>query len=66
MTNLMEQKKEMDWYDQEKVNEMGFDDLEWIDACNILDDPDISDEIKKKTLDKYVSFLFKCMGVEGY
>ena len=66
MTNLMEQKKEMDWYNQEKVDEMGFDDSEWIEACKILDDPDISDEVKEKTLDEYISFLFKCMGIEGY
>lgn len=56
----------MNWYNQEKVDEMNFDDSERIEACKILDDPNISDEVKEKTSDEHISFLFKCMGVEGY
>ena len=66
MTNLLEQKKKMNWYDQNKVNEMGFDDSEWKNVCRILDDPKSSQTVKDQALDDYISLLFHEAGVKGY
>ncbi|MBR5504018.1 MAG: hypothetical protein IKV87_06220 [Methanobrevibacter sp.] len=54
------------WFDQEKVDAMGFDDSEWNKTIKILDDPNISDEEKRICLDNYKKYLFKKMGVKGY
>ena len=37
MTDLLQQKRRMNWYNQEKVNNMSFGDSEWPEACKILD-----------------------------
>lgn len=66
MTNLLEQKKKMNWYDQEKVNEIGFDESDWNETCKILDDPSIDQDTKDKALEDYISLLFHESGVEGY
>ena len=65
MSNL-EEKRKRDWYDQEKVNNMSFDDSEWRETCKILDDPNIDQTTKDKALDDYINLLFHQMGVKGY
>ena len=56
----------MDWYNQEKVNNMSFDDSEWRETCKILDDPNIDQATKDKAFDDYINLLFHQMGVKGY
>ena len=65
MTNL-EEKRKMDQYDHDKVNNMSFDDCEWKETCKILDDPNIDQTTKDKALDDYISLLFHEAGVKGY
>ena len=64
MTDLLQQKRRMNWYNQEKVNNMSFGDSEWPEACKILDDLDIPKEVKEETLDDYIAQLFNHAGVE--
>ncbi len=66
MTNLLEQKKKMAWYNQDKVNQMSFDESDWNETCKILDDPNVDQVTKDKALDDYVNLLFHKMGVKGY
>ena len=65
MTDLLQQKRRMNWYNQEKVNNMSFGDSEWPEVCKILDDPDIPKEVKEKTLDDYIAQLFNRAGVQN-
>ena len=53
----------MTWYDQKKVNEMGFDSPEWFKTCKVLDDPNVSQEDKDKAWEKYKRNLFESMGI---
>ena len=64
--NLREQKKKLDWLDHDKVDEMSFDCSEWSETSKILDDPDVSQEVKQKAWEDYKVSLFKRMGVKGY
>ncbi|WP_406533439.1 hypothetical protein [Methanobrevibacter sp.] len=52
------------WYDQKKVNKMGFDDSEWFKTEKLLDNPNISDDEKKKIFNNYKKHLYKQMGVK--
>ena len=65
MSNL-EDKRKMNWYDHDKVNNMSFDDCEWRETCKILDDPNIDQATKDKASDDYIKSLFHQMGVKGY
>ena len=53
----------MTWYDQKKINEMGFDSHEWFKTCKVLDDPNVSQEDKDKAWEKYKRNLFESMGI---
>lgn len=52
------------WYDQKKVDAMGFDETEWSKTTELLDDPDISDDEKELILERYTTSLLKEMGVK--
>ena len=52
------------WYDQKKVNSMGFDDSEWNKTIQLLDDPKISDAEKELIFESYKKYLYKKMGVK--
>lgn len=62
--NLREQKRKLDWLDQDKVDEMGFDSPEWFETVKILDDPNISQDVKEKVWEDYKVNLFKRIGVK--
>lgn len=66
MKNLREEKKKLDWLDHDKVDEMSFDSPEWFETCKILDDPNVSQEIKQEAWEKYLKNLSKRMGIKGY
>ena len=52
------------WYDQKKVDAMGFDESEWNETVKFLDDPNISDDEKEVILENYINSLLKEMGAE--
>ena len=52
------------WYDQKKVDAMGFDESEWNKTVKLLDDPNISDVDKDVILDNYINSLLRKMGVK--
>lgn len=56
----------MDWYDQDKVDAMGFDESDWDETVKILDDPNIDQVTKDAALEEYIHLIFHKMGVEGY
>ena len=66
MKNLREEKKKLDWLDHDKVDEMSFDSPEWFETCKILDDPNVSQEIKQEAWEKYLKNLSKRMCIKGY
>ncbi len=43
---------------------MGFDDSEWFKTEKLLDNPNISDDEKKKIFNNYKKHLYKQMGVK--
>ena len=53
MSNLLEQKRNMDWYDQDKVDAMAFDESDWDETVKILDDPNIDQVTKDAALEDY-------------
>lgn len=52
------------WYDQKKVDAMGFDETEWSKTAELLDNPDIPDDEKELILERYITSLLKKMGVK--
>ncbi len=52
------------WYDQKKVDAMGFDESEWNKTVRLLDDPNISDVDKDVILDNYINSFLRKMGAK--
>lgn len=55
-----------DWVDPEKVRKLGLDSDEWFETTKILDDPNISNDEKKRVFREYVKSLINSIKKDDY